>query len=165
MTVPPGRGAGDAAKSPHPPGVAGLPARVAPGYKLDVGRIVGTPEGSFMTRASWAKAVIVVAAALVVTTMAFADQSWDRPSKPGAGLREIYDRSVIWGGLEGSPVQLPRPVGDFQATQAAVSGPVTATPESPEVGSAIAQIRGGGSMYSEKELADREIGRLIRKLD
>ena len=118
-----------------------------------------------MARANWAKVVIVVAAALVVSTAAFADQSWDRPSKPGVGLKQIYDRSVLWGSLEGSPVQLPRPVGDFQAATAAVSGPVTATPESPEVGSAISQVRGGGSMYSEKELADREIGRLIKRLD
>ena len=118
-----------------------------------------------MTRASWVKVGIVVAAVLVVSTAAFADQSYDTPNKPGVGLKEIYNRNVFFSGVEGSPVQLPRPVGDFQGVSAAVVGPVAGTPESPAVGSAIAQARGGGSMYSEKELADREIGRLIRRLD
>jgi hypothetical protein len=37
--------------------------------------------------------------------------------------------------------------------------------ENPEINSVLAQPRGGGSIYSEKQQADREIARLIRRLN
>jgi len=107
-----------------------------------------------------------VAVALAVSTAAFADQTYYTPNKPGVRLKQIYNRNIFFGEDTGSPVQLPRPIGDVAGSHFAVSGPVATAPDALDVTSAIAAVRGGGSsMYTQKEQADQEIGRLIRKLD
>ena len=119
-----------------------------------------------MTRASWLRIGIVLAVALAVTTVAFADQAYYTPGKPGVGLKQIYNRSTFFGDEPGITVQLPRPVGDTPSTQLAVSGPIASDAQTLDVTNAIAAVRGGGSsMYSQKEQADQEIGRLVRRLD
>ena len=120
-----------------------------------------------MTRASWVRIGVILAVALAVSTVAFADQTYYTPGKPGVGLRQIYNRSTFFGNEAGTPVQLPRPVGDSPTLALAVSGPIASSDaQTLDVTNAIAAVRGGGSsMYSQKQQADQEIGRLIRRLD
>jgi len=89
-----------------------------------------------------------------------------KPNIPTAGLREIYDRSDILR-FDHGPVQLPRPVGTVTSitAKAAVAGPIAMAAKTPDVTSVLSQPRGGGSIYSEKQQADREIRRLIRRLN
>ena len=118
-----------------------------------------------MTRVSWVRIGSVLAAALAVSTAAFADQSYYTPGKPGVGLKQIYSRNVFFGNDPGTPVQMPRPVGDNASVQLAVAGPI-ADAQTLDVTNALASARGGGSsMYTQKQQADQEIGRLIRRLD
>ena len=89
-----------------------------------------------------------------------------KPKLPKAELKQIYDRSEILR-FDTGPVQLPRPVGsvDARGASAPISGPIAMAAKTPDVNSVLSQPRGGGSIYSEKQLADREIRRLIRRLN
>ena len=107
---------------------------------------------------------------LLTSTVAVGREDYrvNTPNIPKAGLKEIYDRSEILR-FDTGPVPLPRPIGDsIQATVATrepVSGPIAMAAQTPDVNSVLSQPRGGGSIYSEKQLADREIRRLIRRLN
>jgi len=88
------------------------------------------------------------------------------PKLPPMQLKQIYDRSELLR-FDNGPVQLPRPVGSLTATtnQAALTGPIAMSARTPDVNSVLSQARGGGSIYSEKQQDDREIRRLIRRLN
>ena len=89
------------------------------------------------------------------------------PKLPPMQLKQIYDRSELLRHDSG-PVQLPRPVGGLPAAstnESPVSGPIAMAARTPDVNSVLTQARGGGSIYSEKQQDDREIRRLIRRLN
>ena len=88
------------------------------------------------------------------------------PKLPPAGLKQIYDRSELLR-FDSGPVQLPRPVGSVTAitSNEPVSGPIAMAAKTPDINSVLSQPRGGGSIYSEKQQADREMRRLIRRLN
>ena len=89
------------------------------------------------------------------------------PKLPPMQLKQIYDRSELLR-FDNGPVQLPRPVGGLptaDTTQTALSGPIAMSAKTPDVNSVLSQARGGGSIYSEKQQDDREIHRLIRRLN
>jgi len=108
---------------------------------------------------------------LVGSGLVLAADRGSTPNLPRASLGEMYDRSSILPGGDESPVRLPRPVGDSMAAsvESAVPGPIASYGDtgikSGDISGAFAQPRGGGSIYSEKERADHEIRRLIRRLD
>jgi hypothetical protein len=85
---------------------------------------------------------------------------------PPMQLKQIYDRSELLR-FDTGPVRLPRPVGSVTSTadEAAVTGPIAMSARTPDVNSVLSQARGGGSIYSEKQQDDREIQRLIRRLN
>ena len=85
---------------------------------------------------------------------------------PPMQLKQIYDRSELLR-YDSGPVQLPRPVGGLTAAthEQPVSGPIAMAAKTPDVNSVLSQPRGGGSIYSEKQQDDREIRRLIRRLN
>ena len=123
-----------------------------------------------MRRNLWVIAVVVVGL-LLTSSLAYA-RTVSKPNKPNVGLGQIYDRSNILR-FDDGPVKLPRPIGDPNATNAAssmesravVSGPVATSLQSPKIGGPMAQPRGGGSIYSGQQQADREIKQLIRRLN
>jgi len=123
-------------------------------------------------RKNWIALAIAALVLLVGSGLVLADDSrGSTPNLPRASLGEMYDRSSILPGGDESPVRLPRPVGDSMAAnvESAVSGPIASYADtgikSGDISGAFAQPRGGGSIYSEKERADHEIRRLIRRLD
>jgi hypothetical protein len=120
-----------------------------------------------MKRAHWTLVGIVVVAAVLVAPAVFAAQEAFTPFRPNFSLKEMYDRNVFFGGVDFGPDPMPRPAANASATYNvdAVSGPVAGVLESPDISGAIPSARGGSSMYSEKQRADQEISRLIRRLE
>ena len=123
-----------------------------------------------MRRNLWVIAVVVVG--LVLTSSLAYARTVSKPNKPNVGLGQIYDRTNILRVDEG-PVRLPRPIGDPNATNSVasmenrtvVNGPIATSLKSPRIGGPMAQPRGGGSIYSGQQQADREIKQLIRRLN
>ena len=113
---------------------------------------------------------IAAGVVLLVATAAGAGQDDDprvhTPKLPPHNLKEIYDRSELLR-FDNGPVQLPRPVGGLTAAthETSVAGPIAMAAKTPDVNSVLSQPRGGGSIYSEKQQDDREIRRLIRRLN
>jgi hypothetical protein len=105
---------------------------------------------------------------LLLTSTAWAqDSRVHKPKLPPMQLKQIYDRSELLR-FDNGPVQLPRPVGGLptaSTTESVVSGPIAMNARTPDVNSVLSQARGGGSIYSEKQQDDREIRRLIRRLN
>ena len=89
-----------------------------------------------------------------------------KPKLPPMNLKEIYDRSELLR-FDNGPVQLPRPVGGLTAATHSepLTGPIAMAAKTPDVNSVLSQPRGGGSIYSGKQQDDREIRRLIRRLN
>jgi hypothetical protein len=90
-----------------------------------------------------------------------------KPNLPRVQLKEIYDRSEILR-FDRGPVQLPRPVGGSPVAtihKEPVNGPIAMAAKTPEIESVLSQPRGGGSIYSGKQQDDREVQRLIRRLN
>lgn len=116
-------------------------------------------------RASRIRVGIVIAVALAVSVAAFAaPRGGNTTAGSGYGLKHIAKRSPYLG--DQAPVQMPRPIGDPLQGQFTLSGPVESSPQILDGTSAITAIRtGGSSMYTQKEQADQEIGKLIRRLD
>ena len=117
-----------------------------------------------MKRANVVRVGLILALALAASTAAFADQSYfGTANKSSLGLKHVMARNPFF---DARPIQLPRPIGDSWGVQAALSGPISSSPQTVDATSAITAVRGGGaSMYTEKQSADQEIGRLIRRLD
>ena len=117
-----------------------------------------------MKRANVVRVGLILTLALAVSTAAFADQSYfSTGNKSSLGLKHPMSRNPYF---DPRPIQLPRPIGDNWGIQAAVSGPIASSPQTVDATSAFTAVRGGGSsMYTEKQSADQEIGRLIRRLD
>jgi hypothetical protein len=128
-----------------------------------------------MRRNFWVIAATVVVGLLLTATLAQAG-TISKPNAPKAQLGQIYDRTNILRYDEG-PVRLPRPVSgpaatastssgnDYDASPASVAGPVAASFDSPATGGMMPAPRAGGSMYSGQQQADREIKKLIRRLN
>ena len=114
---------------------------------------------------------IATGVVLLLTSTVGAGQGDDprvhMPKLPPMQLKQIYDRSELLR-FDNGPVQLPRPVGGLPAAstnESPVSGPIAMAARTPDVNSVLTQARGGGSIYSEKQQDDREIRRLIRRLN
>jgi len=109
---------------------------------------------------------IAAGVVLLLSSAAGAGQDFHNAKLPPMNLKEIYDRSELLR-YDSGPVQLPRPVGGLTAAthETSVAGPIAMAAKTPDVNSVLSQPRGGGSIYSEKQQDDREINRLIRRLN
>jgi hypothetical protein len=108
----------------------------------------------------------LVLLALMVSTVSFADtRVVNKPKLPNASLGDLYDRSEIFRYDEG-PVSLPRPVDpETGPTPGSAPGPIAMEFDPTGLPGAIATPRGGGSIYTQKQQADQDIKKLIRRLD
>ncbi len=97
------------------------------------------------------------------------------PVLPGTTEGGLYDRSSIWPEREFNPVSLPTPGitsferawsggGDARPGPLATFGEMAKASQALTSG-AIVGPRGGVSIYSSQQRADRQIRRLIRRLD
>jgi hypothetical protein len=124
-----------------------------------------------MRRKLWVITAIVVGLILASSLAYAGDRLISKPNAPNARLGQLYDRTNILR-MDAGPVRLPRPVGDSASAMSlssqastAIAGPVAMSFDSPRLSGAMAQPRGGGSMYSGQQQADREIKKLIRRLN
>lgn len=114
---------------------------------------------------------IVAVALLVGSTGAFAQGARDRVygiNFPNVGEGQLYSRSSIIQLPDTGPVPLPQPqepappAVTFKGPSIPIPGGVQAAPTG--FGSALMTPR-GAAMSSPKQLADRQIRRVIKRLD
>jgi hypothetical protein len=112
---------------------------------------------------------IVALALLLGSTGAFAQEQGRvlTVSLPGATEGQIYDRTTLIPKVDSGPVSLPSPPSEGPPPPSVTfKGPAESFGSvlSAEPGMAMITPR-GGAMSSPKQVADRQIRRLIKRLD